>query len=37
VKGVPQQGDHPTPGRGQAIAPPMDGPDKTIRSIVVAL
>src|SRR5712692_2596443 len=25
------QGDHPTPGRGQAIAPPMDGPGKPLR------
>src|SRR5712691_4741769 len=25
------QGDHPTPGRGQAIAPPMDEPGKPLR------
>src|SRR2546427_10540484 len=30
------QGDHPTPGRGQAIAPTMDEPGKPIRSIVGA-
>ena len=24
-------GDHPTPGRGQAIAPTMDGPGKPLR------
>ena len=30
----PEQGDHPTPGRGQAIAPTMDEPEKSIRSIV---
>ncbi len=27
------QGDHPTPGRGQAIAPTMDEPGKPLRSI----
>ena len=32
----PEQGDHPTPGRGQAIAPTMDEPGKPIRSIVGA-
>ena len=25
------EGDHPTPGRGQAIAPTMDGPGKPLR------
>jgi hypothetical protein len=25
------QGDHPSPGRGQAIAPTMDGPGKALR------
>ena len=26
------QGDHPTPGRGQAIAPTMDEPGNALRS-----
>ena len=32
----PEQGDHPTPGRGQAIAPTMDEPGKPLRGIVGA-
>jgi hypothetical protein len=36
VVGRSSQGDHSTPGRGQAIAPTMDEPGKTIRGIVGA-
>ncbi len=32
----PAQGYHPAAGRGQAIAPTMDGPGKLIRGIVGA-
>ena len=34
--GGSHQRDHPSPGRGQAIAPTMDGPGKPLRSIVGA-